>query len=262
MAHLEPTLSPLEIGGGRVETMAEAGYRLTLPPMPRGYADAQLDDHRRLRRSAFPWRPPVRIRVRARASEASPIGTLGFGLWNDPFSLSLGQGGAARRLPTAPRAIWFFYASPPADLSLSPGAPPNGWKASCLDSPSVPALLLAPVAAAGLAAAQIPFLRRTVLKRALGGLRGSEVPIAASLADWHEYEILWRGGRALFKIDGEVVLEAAAPLTGPLGFVAWIDNQYAVASPEKGFHFGVLATSREQGLELSELSVAVVPSTG
>lgn len=255
-------LSPLEIGGGRVEGLGEAGYRLTLPPMQHGYADAQLDDHRRLKRSAFPWQPPVRMRVRARASEANPLGTLGFGLWNDPFSLSFGQGGAARRLPAAPRAIWFFYASPPADLSLAPGAPPNGWKASCIHSPYVPALLLAPLAAAGLAAAQIPFLRRPVLKRAVGGLRASEVQVAASLAGWHEYEIFWGSGRALFKVDGEAVLEAAAPPAGPLGFVAWIDNQYAIASPEKGFHFGVLPTSREQGLELSELSLAVVPSTG
>ncbi|MGH2606335.1 MAG: hypothetical protein ACRDG5_07055, partial [Anaerolineales bacterium] len=106
-----------------------------------------------------------------------------------------------------------------------------------------------------------PFLRRPVLNRAVGGLRGSEVPVAASLAEWHEYEILWRSCRATFKVDGDVVLEAGAPPAGPLGFVAWIDNQYAVASPEKGFHFGVLPTSREQGLELSELSVAVVPST-
>ncbi len=258
----QASLSPFEIGGGRVEALGEAGYHLTLPPMQRGYADAQVDDHRRLRRSAFPWRPTVQMRVRARASEANPLGTLGFGLWNDPFSLSLGQGGGARKLPAAPRAIWFFYASSPADLSLAPGAPPNGWKASCLDSPSVPALLLGPAAAAGLLAARIPLLRRPLLKRALGSLRASEVLLSASLADWHEYEIFWKSGRASFRVDGDVVLEAHAPPAGPLGFVAWIDNQYAVASAEKGFHFGILATSREQRLELSDLSLAVVPPTG
>lgn len=262
MVHLQPELSPLEIGGGRVEALGQGGYRLTVPPMLRGYADAQVDDHRRLKRSAFPWRPPMRMRVRARANMANPLGTLGFGLWNDPLSLSLGQGGAARRLPAVPRAIWFFYASPPADLALSSGGPAHGWKASCLDSPSVPSLLLGTAAAAGVLAARIPLLRRPVMRRALDRLTAAEVLLAASLAEWHEYEIDWRGGRALFRVDGEVVLEAEAPPAGPLGFVAWIDNQYAIASPEKGFHFGVLATRREQRLEMSDLSLAVVSSTG
>jgi hypothetical protein len=38
--------------------------------------------------------------------------------------------------------------------------------------------------------------------------------------------------------------------------VTWIDNQYAVASPEKGFRFGVIPTSREQWLEISDLEIS------
>ncbi len=85
--------------------------------MPAGYANAQLDDHRRLSRSSFPWHPPVNLKLRARASGASPLGTLGFGFWNDPFSLTFGQAGAARKLPVPPRAVWFFYGSPPNDMT-------------------------------------------------------------------------------------------------------------------------------------------------
>jgi hypothetical protein len=51
------------------------------------------------------------------------------------------------------------------------------------------------------------------------------------------------------------VHSAVDPPTGPLGFVAWIDNQFAVASPEGGFRFGTLATQEEQWLEIENLSL-------
>ena len=92
----------LEIGGGEVEITSEAVARMTIPELSRGYADAQLDDYRDKSRKRFPWYPPLHLKLRARASESNPTGTLGFGFWNDPFTLSLGQGGAARRLPSAP----------------------------------------------------------------------------------------------------------------------------------------------------------------
>jgi hypothetical protein len=37
--------------------------------------------------------------------------------------------------------------------------------------------------------------------------------------------------------------------------VAWIDNQYAVASPDGGFRFGVLPLAEEQWLEIRDLEV-------
>jgi hypothetical protein len=41
----------------------------------------------------------------------------------------------------------------------------------------------------------------------------------------------------------------------PLGLILWIDNQYAVASPRKGFGFGVLAVDSDQWLEITDLEV-------
>jgi hypothetical protein len=37
--------------------------------------------------------------------------------------------------------------------------------------------------------------------------------------------------------------------------VVWIDNQYAIASPEKGFRFGVIPTGHQQWLEISDLEI-------
>ncbi len=227
--------------------------RLVLPPVCKDYADAQIDDTQRLPRRRFRWSPPLLLTVQARASSAAPVGTLGFGFWNDPFTFSLGQGGAARRLPAPPRAIWFFYGSPPNDFAFCPGSPGCGWKAMSLSGPHVPSLVVLPAAAAAVALSRVPLARRFVLRAALASIRASEQVLPVALDGWHEYGLEWRPCEALFRVDGRVVLAAHNPPPPPLGFIAWIDNQYAVVSPEKGFGFGVLPTADAQWLEIRDL---------
>ncbi|MBK8618113.1 MAG: hypothetical protein IPN96_13565 [Anaerolineales bacterium] len=74
------------------------------------YRDAQLDDYSQLPRHKFPHQT-VSLSLRAKTSSTSIAGTWGFGLWNDPFGLSLGFGGSPFRLPALPNAVWFFYGS-------------------------------------------------------------------------------------------------------------------------------------------------------
>ncbi len=245
----------LEIGGGRVSASEPDRCRMILPPKQKGYTDAQLDDYRTLPRRKFAWQPPLRLRLRARASHPAPFGTLGFGFWNDPFTLALGQGGAARRLPAAPNALWFFYGSPPNDMALDPAVPGHGWKAASLRSAPVPAPLLAFPAFAAVALAQVKCLRRSIMRTALRFVRAEEQLLKTTLDAWHDYELDWRAGRAAFLVDGAQVHTSENPPSGPLGFVTWIDNQFAVASPQGGFRFGTLATPEEQWLEIEDLTI-------
>lgn len=239
------------IGGGKLESSRDDHFRLEIPASKR-YANAQLDDYRRLPRARFPWKPPVLFHLRARASHSVPKGTLGFGFWNDPFALSLGQRGAERRFPSSPEAVWFFHGSHPNDLAFVPDVPGHGWKASCLDSPPIPMLLLAPLAACAVLMAQVPGLRSPVIKLARRAISASETLLPVALDEWHTYALQWEPEQAVFSVDGQSVLRAPAPPTGPLGFVAWIDNQYAIASPEGGFRFGVVPTGEAQWLELAD----------
>lgn len=250
-----PCWEPLEIGGGRVRGLNADHLRFTLPAHSGGYSDAQIDDYRRLSRRSFPWNPPTQMRLEARASTPHPRGTLGFGFWNDPFSLSLGQGGAARRLPSSPQAIWFFYGSPPHDLALDPGVPGSGWKAAVLRTPRLPSLALAPLALGAIALAQVPGLKRPVIRTALQFAHAEESLISKPLDEWHHYEIEWLERGARFSVDGQTVLQTTVSPPAPLGFVTWIDNQFAVASPEGGFRFGVLPLAEEQWLEIRGLEV-------
>ncbi len=219
------------------------------------YADAQLDDTAGLARRNFRWQPPLRLSLRARISESVPLGTFGFGFWNDPFAVAFGQGGAARKFPTAPQCVWFFHGSPPLDLPLASGVPGCGWKAATLRSRVIPALLLAPLAAGAFALAGLPPARRWLFARARNFYQAEESLLSADPSGWHAYAVEWQPSFAAFSVDGREVLRSLHPPVGPLGLVLWIDNQYAVASAAKGFAFGVLPLEKEQSLELEEVRI-------
>jgi hypothetical protein len=227
----------------------DGGCTLALPPIARGYADAQIDDTQGLARQRFLWRPPLRLAIRARVEPAASAGTWGFGFWNDPFAVSLGQGGAARRWPCAPRALWFFFASPPNEFGFTSG-PRSGWRAMSIESPAVHPLLLAPAGLAVAALAQVPIVRGPVMRFVLRQATASEAVLPGPDTGPHDYGLTWEERTATFDVDGVVALRAPKPPKGPLGFVAWIDNQYAIATPERGLRFGILPTDRAQSLFL------------
>jgi hypothetical protein len=202
-----------------------------------------------LRRAGFHSAPPLRLSLRARASHAAPPGTLGFGFWNEPFSVT----GAVLGSPSV---AWFFYASPPSDMALLPGVPGHGWKAATLNMGRWPGLLIAPAALAAIGLTKIPGLGRPILDLARRFTRAHEAPLPdVALTDWHAYALDWGRDTAVFSVDGVERLRAPTPPRGPLGLVIWIDNQYAVASLEGRFGFGVLPVPEAQWLELAELRV-------
>src|SRR6267154_440258 len=134
------------IGGGSLN-IVDSALRMEFASAQVGkYTDAQVDDYDGLARSAFPWKPPLRMEVRARSSlpaagvsstvESTNIlcGTAGFGFWNYPFSVR----GDILMLP---ESIWFFYASPPSNMALVPGVAGWGWKAQVIHSMRAGALL-------------------------------------------------------------------------------------------------------------------------
>jgi len=242
-------LQELLIHGGKVKREG-ARIRLSVPPTTRrAYTNAQLDDYHGLRRANFPNRPPLHLRMRARASHPNPPGTLGFGFWNNPFSLTGG-------VLAAPNVVWFFYASPPSNMALAEGVPGWGWKAATLNTGRWLSLLLAPAALAAVLLTHLPGLGRPVMAAARRAVQAHEALLDdVSLTDWHDYELEWQPDSAIFRVDGAERLRSPAPPRGPLGFVTWIDNQYAIASLEGKFGFGLCEVREEQWLELEGLTI-------
>ncbi|MFQ5406866.1 MAG: hypothetical protein ACE5FI_00395 [Anaerolineales bacterium] len=244
-------LHPFLVGDGALEE-SSSGVRLRIPPTGgRKYADAQLDDYHGLRRGAFPWRPPLQLSVRARTScDVRDIGgTAGFGFWNDPFTLTGGT------VLAAPRAVWFFGAAPPNDMVLVTDVPGRGWKAAVLDGGRLPSVVLAPAAAAAIALTKIPGLGAPIMRVARRAVNAAEALLDASMDDWHTYALEWHAAGTRFFVDGRKVLESNVSPRGPLGFVAWIDNQYAIVSESGIFKFGLVECAQARWLELDDLRV-------
>jgi hypothetical protein len=246
------------VGGAQVRyEPAEGRAILQLPVTPAGhYANAQLDNYHtrvndRPRRVPLASRPPIRVSLRARASHRAPVGMLGFGFWNEPFSV---RGSVL----STPNVVWFFYASPPSDMALVRGVPGRGWKAATLNTGQLPGLLLAPAALGAIALTRVPGLGRPVMRLARRFVRAHEAPLADIILDeWHTYELDWRPELARFSVDGVERLAAPAPSAVSLGFVLWIDNQYAIASESGKFGFGILPVAEPQWLEIEALKIVV-----
>lgn len=222
------------------------------------YSDAQIDDYGQLARAHFPWCPPLRMVVEARASlpaaqahhspESAVLrGTAGFGFWNYPFSVR----GDILMLP---EAVWFFYASPPSNMALVPDIPGWGWKAQVVHTMRPGALLSTLPMALSTSLALVTGVTRPA-ERWMQRLSGAqEALLPADLTTWQRYSLEWRSQEALFFVNDELVLQAPHPPTRPLGFVTWLDNQFAIATPRGVLRFGTVSTGA-QWFEITRLRI-------
>lgn len=233
---------------------AEGAWHLEIPAGPAGrYRLAQLDDYTSLARPRFPHQPPLTLQLRARVSAPEIPGTWGFGLWNDPFSLSLGLGGGTRRFPALPDAAWFFGASAQNYLSFREDKPARGFIAQAFRSTRLPAPLLA------LSAPLFPLLLWPRLARALRPrlrrwIREDSFALEIDPTQWHRYTLEWGVDGVAFGVDDQIFFCGISP-QAPLGLVIWIDNQFAAFPPDGKLAYGTLANPQPAWLEIEELQI-------
>lgn len=248
---INPAWQVDEIGQGHVQPEAGA-LHLTLPAQDASsYSDAQITDYNPAQR-AFSLRPPLRLSVTA--SSALPAeqlsGTAGFGFWNHPFV-------PGERGLRVPQALWFFYASPPNDMALAHGIPGHGWKAACFNAQRWQFFALLPTAPLA-----IPLMHWRAAYHALwpigqAALGVQEAALDAGLLQQPQrYRLEWLRGRARFFVNDALVLDATTGIpTKPLGFIAWLDNQYAIVTPQGRFGSGFVPVPQPQALVLHEVRI-------
>lgn len=238
-----------EIGDGKVQ-QSSTDLRLTVPPTAAsGYSDAQLTDY--TGKSDFLWRPPVTLTITARAEVSGNglAGTAGFGFWNHPFV----PGEKGVRLP---QAAWFFFSSTPSNMQLARGVPGPGWKAATIDATRWPFFALIPTAPLGVLLMRIPALYKRLWPIGQRAIGVSEYLLDSKLLnDMHTYTIDWQRDSVTFRVDGRAVHRSNSASRGPLGLIAWIDNQYAIVTPQGQFGFGLVPVVQEQTLVLQHISL-------
>lgn len=238
------------VGQGRAEASADA-LRLSLVDATADeLADAQMDDYHGRERAAFRWRPPVRLTVRARWSRpASALrGTTGFGFWNDPLD-------AKGRFVAAPSYVWFFHSTPPVRLGEAGETAVSGLVVGAMRGMRIPRAVIG----VGNLAARLPGADRLVTRFGARRVAAGDVtvPVDLDLTTWHDFGIDWRRDGIDFLVDGVPIasLPRERTPTGPLGFVAWIDNQWLSVETDGGDRFGRHDAPNCQALELARVTI-------
>jgi hypothetical protein len=250
---VSPYWTRLILGHGEIER-SDDSLRLVLDPAPAdGISDAQIHDYFGRGGDGCIWAPPLHMAVRARFSHPIQdfLGTAGFGFWNNPFTV---QG----EVVAPPNNAWFFLASAPSAMELVTDVPGWGWKAAVLDGGRLPG------PAMGLARLllRVPMLQGLLGRLARTRVRAAEALLPGEITDWHTYELRWLRRGCTFWVDGTEVLATAHVPTPPLGFVAWVDNQYAVARPDGNFDFGRVAVPGRQWMELDFVRIRTLDGEG
>ncbi len=253
---ISPDWIPSTPGNGAIQASASGIRLLNRGAVRRVYTNAQLDDYRGLSRAAFPWRPPLRLSVRARFSHrrGQLTGTAGFGFWNDPLRMT----GLRRLAP--PQALWFFYAGPHSDMRLALDQPGWGWKASAVDASNPRFLAQTPRLALSAPLMRVPRLHRRLWPsfQKVAGIAEQTIP--AAMQDWHIYTLDWQRDRAVFHLDGRTFLQLPHAPSGPLGLVLWLDNQFLQVAPWGHVRWGLVEKEEAQWLEIDWLAVESGPA--
>ena len=247
------------VGGGELY-YENSKLRMAFASARQGvYTDAQIDDYGSIPRSDYPWRPPLRMSVIARSSlpaatlmnkyesKGTLQGTAGFGFWNYPFSVK----GDILMLP---EAAWFFYASPPSNMALVHGIPGWGWKAQVVHTMKLSSLVASVPLAATIAFGLLTGKTRPAARWMQSVSGACEALLSVEMNEWHTYVLEWRHNEAIFWVDDALALCSPHSPTRPLGFVTWLDNQYAIATPRGVLRFGTVASGSEW-LELESVKI-------
>lgn len=226
----------------------ENGYLLKIPAGDSSaYRFAQMDDYFGLSRRKFPHHS-LTLSLRARVSSSSLPGTWGFGLWNDPFGMSLGFGGRRWQFPALPNAAWFFSASKENHLSFGEKTA-QGFLAQSFNAPIFHTLLIP----TGLV---FPFSRKAARKLLSRIIAEDSSVLDVEITQWHNYRIEWSQRGVVWHVDEVRVFESPVSPNPPLGLVIWLDNQFAAFSPDGKIGFGVLENSEPAWLEITDLNLS------
>jgi hypothetical protein len=148
-------------------------------------------------------------------------------------------------------------------MKLDLHTPGRGWKAATIDALRWPFFLLLPTAPLAVPLMNVRALYRRLwplAQRAIGVREASAAGYmthcpATGSGPWHRYAIRWGVGHARFYIDDALVLDSDTSPRGPLGFVMWVDNQYAIVTPWGRLGYGLLDAPGRQWMEVDALTI-------
>ena len=177
------------------------------------------------------------------------MGQLALVFWNHMFAPN-------ERGFRIPQAVWFFFGSSPNNIALAKGVAGYGWKVATFNAQQWKFYGLLPLAPLGFLLMRNKMIYDKLWHIGQDAIGVSEAALdTALLNDFHSYTIDWRTDGATFAVDGQIVMQTDAVPTKALGFIAWIDNQYAIVTPQGNFGWGLLDVPQSQSLILQDIVI-------
>lgn len=247
---LDPIWKVTQVGQGSVVRRPRSVHFTLLPCDDTAYHNAQITEYTPEKKD-FQFKPPLRLQVKAYSSlhPNNMVGTAGFGFWNHPFE-------PGKRFAVRPQTLWFFFSSPKSNIALAKGVPGNGWKAATFDAKRWQFAVLAPLLPIGVLLMRIPPVYNALWGIGQQAIGVTEAALDKNLLNMeHIYTLEWRKDGATFRVDDDIVHETRNVPQNPLGFVAWMDNQYMILTPQGHFKSGFSAVKQPQALVLSEILI-------
>jgi hypothetical protein len=246
-------------GHGQVLRPDAQTWQLSLPTSATtAYSNAQISDYNQERH--FIMRPPLRLELEAWMDVAHVShklddvlrGTAGFGWWNHPFAPD-----ARLRDVRLPQAVWFFFSGRDSRMPLARNQPAYGWKAATFNAQQMLFYALLPLAPLGFVVMRVPYLHRRLWGIGQKALGVHEQHLeTTTLLQKHTYRIDWWGKHgADFYVNDVRILHAPSAPDSALGFVAWLDNQYAIVTPQGQFGWGIAPTPAPVSLMLQNVQI-------
>ena len=113
-----------------------------------------------------------------------------------------------------------------------------------------------PLALPGFLLMRIPALYRALWPMGQRALGVSEAALDSHLLqEKHTYTLDWQPDHATFRVDDRVIMQTKRAPTQPLGFIAWVDNQYAIVTPQGHFDFGITPIHNQQSLIIEHIDL-------
>lgn len=237
-------MTPLVVvrqGTGDVKRSGPAWDLIISPSETPNYSNAMIASYRN--RRDFSFAAGSRLELTA-CAEKEISGTAGFGFWNHPYGSGI----------RPPRALWFFFASHPSDMPLAMNVPGTGFKCAVFDAGNLAFYCLLPFAPVGALLMRIPLLYRMLWPLGQRAIGVDEYRLDTEILKTpRRYGIAWHANEVAFEIDQRVVYRTRRVPRGRLGFVAWIDNQFAVVRPQGTLRFGLTGASHTQQLSIADI---------
>jgi hypothetical protein len=97
---------------------------------------------------------------------------------------------------------------------------------------------------------------RLLRKLARRWISQDSTTINVNVTQWHHYKMILDHDVVTYELDGHNIWKTSITPRGALGFLVWVDNQYAALPPDGKLSYGTLENTEPTWIEVMDLCIS------